>query len=175
MLSGRERGFSDRLGFDPQDSAPLPCKAVADSSDDPNHDQERGWLMPEKINPTGIAPPASHYNHGLLIKGVSDLLTLSGQLGERPDGSCPESAGEQAEVAWTNVREILETAGFDVSNIVKITSYIVGKENIDAYVDVHKSMVGDLLPPWTLVVVEALGHPHYLVEVDVMAAARRDA
>lgn len=126
--------------------------------------------MAEKLNPTGIAPPASHYNHGFLLRGVSDLMTLSGQLGERPDGSCPASAREQAEIAWGNVAEILRTGGFDLSDIVKVTSYIVGRDNISAYVEVHKALLGDIEPPWTLLVVEALGRPHYLVEVDVMAA-----
>lgn len=126
--------------------------------------------MTKKLNPTGIAPPASHYNHGFLLRGVSDLMTLSGQLGERPDGFCPASAREQAEIAWGNVLEILRTGGFDLTDVVKVTSYIVGRDNISAYVDVHKALLGDIEPPWTLLVVEALGRPQYLVEVDVMAA-----
>lgn len=58
----------------------------------------------------------------------------------------------------------------DLGAVVKVTSYIVGRENIAPYVAVHKQVMGDLQPPWTLVVVAALGHPEYLVEVDVTAA-----
>lgn len=126
--------------------------------------------MPEKLTPDGIAKPASHYHHAFLVRGLSDLMTLSGQLGEREDGSCPADAGEQARIAWHNVRRILQAGDLDLEHVVKVTSYIVGRENIPAYVAVHKEILGDLMAPWTLVVVEALGNPEYLVEVDVLAA-----
>lgn len=126
--------------------------------------------MKRVINPAGVAPPASAYNHALLTQPVGALLTLSGQLGEAPDGSCPADAAEQARLAWSNIRAILTEAGMDLGDVVKVTSYIVGQENISAYVAVHKQVMGDLLPPWTLVVVAALGSPDYLIEVDVTAA-----
>ncbi len=127
--------------------------------------------MRKVLNPTGIAKPASAYNHALLIEPVRALLTMSGQLGERPDGSCPPDAEAQTQQAWSNIEAILTEAGMDFSNITKVTSYIVGEEHIDAYVGVHKDILGDLMPPWKLVVVAALGNPQYLVEVDVTAAA----
>ena len=126
--------------------------------------------MKKTVDPQGIAPPASAYRHALLSQGVTDLLTLSGQLGEDADGNCVEGARAQAELAWQNVQAILDEAGMGLGDIVKVTSYIVGQENIAAYVDVHKELLGDVLPPWTLVVVAALGRPQYLIEVDVTAA-----
>jgi len=125
---------------------------------------------PKPINPPQIAPPASAYNHAFLTEGVQDLLTLSGQLGELPDGTCPDGAEAQARQAWDNVFAILAEADMGPEHIVKVTSYIVGSENIDPYVTVHKDLHSDRLPPWTLVCVAALGHPHYLVEIDVLAA-----
>lgn len=122
------------------------------------------------INPPEIAPPASAYNHGLLTSGVSDLLTLSGQLGEAPDGSCADGAEAQSRQAWQNIHAILAAADMGPDHIVKVTSYIVGQENIAAYVAVHKELHGDRRMPWTLVCVPALGRPEYLVEVDVLAA-----
>ena len=102
-------------------------------------------------------------------------MTLSGQLGERRDGSCPDSVGEQAELAWQNIIAILAEKHFDIKNVAKVTSYIVGEENIDSYVMVHKKVVGEHMPPWTLVVVPALGRPQYKVEVDVIAAGSEGA
>ncbi|WP_299731080.1 Rid family hydrolase [uncultured Tateyamaria sp.] len=89
---------------------------------------------------------------------------------ERADGTCPESIGEQARIAWANVLAILEQKGFGVANVVKVTSYIVGEESIPDYVQVHREGVGEYLPLWTLVVVAALGHPHYKIEIDITAA-----
>ena len=126
--------------------------------------------MKTVINPTGIAAPASSYHHAVLSADVSSLLTVSGQLGEYPDGRCAEGAAEQAKLAWQNVYEVLRAANMSVGDIVKVTSYIVGSENIDAYAEAHQNALGDATPPWTLVVVAALGKPEYLIEVDVMAA-----
>lgn len=126
--------------------------------------------MHSPINPSGISSPASHYNHAFCIEPGATWMTLSGQLGERQDGSCPESVVGQSEQAWQNIIAILAAKNFGMRDIAKVTSYIVGTENIDQYVDVHKKIVSDHMPPWTLVVVPALGRPHYKVEVDVTAA-----
>ncbi|WP_299883304.1 RidA family protein [uncultured Sulfitobacter sp.] len=122
------------------------------------------------VKPDHIAPPASHYTHGFFIDAGANWMTLSGQLGERADGTCPDSIEEQARIAWANVLAILEQKAFGLANVVKVTSYIVGEENIPDYVEVHRDVVGEYLPPWTLVVVAALGHPHYKIEIDVTAA-----
>lgn len=126
--------------------------------------------MHETINPSGMAPPASAYHHAVRVTDAKEWLFLSGQLGEMPDGRCAVGAEAQARQAWRNVETILKEAGMDFSNIVKITSYIVGQEHIKPYVDVHRSLHQPQLPPWTLVVVPALGRPEYLIEVDVHAA-----
>ena len=122
------------------------------------------------VNPAGISKPASHYNHAFYIEPGAAWMTVSGQLGERPDGSCPESVAEQSTLAWKNALAILAEKGFAIENVAKVTSYIVGEENIDSYVQIHQNVVGEHMPPWTLVVVPALGRPHYKIEVDVTAA-----
>ena len=127
--------------------------------------------MRKLINPANMSPPASTYNHAVLIDPMKSLLCISGQLGERPDGSCAVGAIEQAKQAWENVMIVLSEANMSLSDVVKVTSYIVDEANIAAYMDVHKDVVGDIKPPWTLVVVAALGRPHYLIEIDVTAAA----
>lgn len=126
--------------------------------------------MKTKIMPAGIAKPASAYVHGLLTEAPAKLLTLSGQIGKRPDGVCETGAAAQAARAWANVQAILDEGGMELQDIIKVTSYIVGQENISAYVEAHKAVLGDLEPPWTLVVVQALGAPQYLIEVDVTAS-----
>jgi hypothetical protein len=56
--------------------------------------------MRKLINPDAIARPASAYNHAMLIERPARMLYLSGQIGERPDGSISEDFGEQAQRAW---------------------------------------------------------------------------
>jgi len=126
--------------------------------------------MYKSIDPEGIAPPASAYHHAFHVTKASEWLFLSGQLGETAGGQCVDGAAAQARQAWKNIEAILAEAAMDFSNIVKVTSYIVGEENIEPYVAVHRELHRDVMPPWTLVVVKALGQPEYLIEVDVQAA-----
>jgi len=113
--------------------------------------------MKTKIMPARIAKPASAYVHGLLTEAPAKLLTLSGQLGMRPDGICESGAAAQAARARVNVQAVLDEGGMGLQNIIKVTSYIVGQEHISAYVEAHKAVLGNLEPPWTLVVAQAFG------------------
>ena len=126
--------------------------------------------MRKIIASNDVPKPASAYHHGLLVTSPQQTLYLAGQLGERPDGSISERFDEQAEQAWANVKILLAEAGMSVADIVKVTSYIVGRDNIGAYVEQHREEVGGHLPPWTLILVDGLGSPSYQVEIDVTAA-----
>jgi len=133
--------------------------------------------MKRVINPTDIAPPASAYHHAVLTRPVESLLTLSGQLGEAPDGSCLPDASSQARQAWSNVRSILSETGMALDDVVKVTSYIVGQENIAAYAPpvlagtyAIKTLVDiGLAPPEAL---QKLGYRHYGRLAEIHAAER---
>jgi len=126
--------------------------------------------MRRVINPSGIARPASAYNHALLVVHPERTLYLSGQVGERPDGSISEEFSEQARQTWINIEAILTEARMGIADLVKVTSFIVGRENVRPYSDIHRSLLGAHLPPWTLVLVSGLGRPQYRVEVEAIAA-----
>jgi 2-iminobutanoate/2-iminopropanoate deaminase len=125
--------------------------------------------MRKILNPAGIAPPASDYHHALLIERPTREIHMAGQLGERADGSISSDFSEQARQAWINIKAILAEGGMSVADIVKVTSYIVGREHIHAYEDVHRAEVGAHQPPWTLILVAGLGSAKYLVEVEATA------
>ena len=58
------------------------------------------------------------------------MLILSGQIGQKLDGSVPEDALEQLAVAWMNLRRNLSAAKMEVTDLVKITTYVVGKMDV---------------------------------------------
>jgi enamine deaminase RidA (YjgF/YER057c/UK114 family) len=126
--------------------------------------------MKRLINPASIAAPASSYNHAVLLRHPESTLYMAGQLGERPDGTVSDDFAEQARQIWRNIKTILSEAEMDVGDLVKIVSYLVGEQHIRPYVAIHREALGAQMPPWTLVVVAALGSPKYLVEVEATAA-----
>ncbi|HEX4572497.1 MAG TPA: RidA family protein [Dongiaceae bacterium] len=114
------------------------------------------------IKPGGIAAPASAYNHAVLVERPARTLYLSGQIGERPDGGIASDFTEQARQTWADIQAILAAGGVNIADLVKRTSYVVGREHVRPY-------YGGVLPPWTLVLVAGLGRPQYLIEVEAIA------
>jgi 2-iminobutanoate/2-iminopropanoate deaminase len=126
--------------------------------------------MRTTLAPTDIAKPASAYQHRVLLTSPTRLVRVAGQVGEWPDGHLDDEIRAQSDRAWSNVEAILREGGMGIADITKVTSYIVGRENIDGYAEVHKRRTADVQPPWTLLLVAGLGKAQYLVEIDVEAA-----
>jgi 2-iminobutanoate/2-iminopropanoate deaminase len=77
-------------------------------------------------NPETIQAPIGRYVHQIEVSNPSRLLFISGQVGNRPDGSVPADPVEQLEVALQNVLANLEAAGMGMESLVKLTTYVVG-------------------------------------------------
>lgn len=122
------------------------------------------------FNPPNIAPPAATYSHGVEIAPNARWLYVAGETGTKPDGSCDPDIEGQAEQAWLNVLATLEGGGMTVKNLVKVTSYLTRPQDIPAYAKVRDKYLGDMRPATTMVVVQALARPNFLIEVEATAA-----
>lgn len=121
-------------------------------------------------NPPTVAAGAG-YSHGIELAPDARLLYCAGQLGLKPDGSfASNEIRGQAEQAWRNIGAILRGAGMGYENIVKLTHYLVRREDIPAYREVRAQFLGKLAPASTLLVISALARPEALIEIDVVAA-----
>lgn len=121
-------------------------------------------------NPAGVHAPVASYSHQVEVPADARWLVLAGQVGMRPDGSLPQDAAEQLEVALDNVRRNLDAAGMVVGDIVKMTTYLVGEVDRDRRTQVFSAFFGDHRPCTTLLYVSALGAPALKAEVDAWAA-----
>jgi enamine deaminase RidA (YjgF/YER057c/UK114 family) len=97
-------------------------------------------------------------------------LFISGQVGVHPDGTVGRDAQEQAEIVWANIRSILQSADMRLRDIVKLTTYAVGREHLPALRAVRERVLAGHQPASTLLVVAGLGQPSWLVEVEAYAA-----
>ena len=76
-------------------------------------------------NPSNVFPPYRGYVHALEVPAQSRLLFISGLNGFRTDGaSMPDTFKEQAELIWSHLRSILNSAGMGVSNLVSLRTYL---------------------------------------------------
>jgi enamine deaminase RidA (YjgF/YER057c/UK114 family) len=101
------------------------------------------------------------------------LLFLAGQVGLRPDGSVPDDVGEQCEMAFQRMGEILRLSGLDFSDLVEVTSYHVGMAtNMPPFLAVKKKYTARPFPAWSMIGIEALARPSMKIEIRGIAALR---
>jgi len=124
---------------------------------------------PQPLNPATIAPPVGLYSQGMVAPTQGRWLHIAGQVGLRPDGSVPPDFASQAEVAWQNVLAVLAAADMAPSDLVKLTTYLTDASHLPQFAPVRSRYLGDARPASTLVVVQALARPEWLVEVEAVA------
>lgn len=109
------------------------------------------------------------YAHALEVRSPQRFLFVSGTMGLHDDGAPGATLGEQLELIWANLGEILADAGLTLDDVVRVTSYLrdasYAEENAKARVAALKGR----LVPTTAIVVETLD-PGWLVEIEVIAA-----
>jgi enamine deaminase RidA (YjgF/YER057c/UK114 family) len=127
--------------------------------------------MKQLRNPATVHEPLAGYAHQIELSSDERLLVLSGQVGVRPDGSLPDDPAEQLDVALTNLERNLSAAGMAVTDLVKVTFYLVDQIDPTRRGEVVAAHLGDHTPCMTLLYVAALGGPSLRVEVDAWAAA----
>ena len=127
-----------------------------------------------RTNPEGLSAPGG-YSH-IVASDRGRLIFISGQVALNPRG---EVVGEgdlraQARQVYENLRVALAAAGATFADVVKQTTFIVDyrPEFRNVIADVRREFLGvDALPASTLVGVQALARPEFLIEVEVIAAA----
>lgn len=121
-------------------------------------------------NPKTVAPPLGKYTHAIEVPATARTLYISGQVGNLLDGKPAQGIEAQAEAVWTNIKRILEAAGMGLGDLIKVTAYLVNKADIPAARAVRLRILGDLAPASTLVVIDALAGPEWLIEIEAVAA-----
>lgn len=124
--------------------------------------------LPERLNPPGVFTPQVNYSQ---VVRAGNTLYIAGQIGVDPEGKLvgPGDPAAQAEQCYRNLKAIVKHFGGTLDNIVKVTNFITDlsyRPLIAAPRDRHFGAPG---PASTLVVVQSLAAPEYLIEVEAIA------
>ena len=130
--------------------------------------------MPNRryINPESIVAPPGNFSW---VVQSENTLYLAGQVGIDKDGKTvdPKDAGAQVKQALYNIDATLRELGGTLDNIVRTTTFVVGKENLGSARAGRKAIVDEGLmtekPANTLVVVAGLADDDWLVEIETTA------
>jgi enamine deaminase RidA (YjgF/YER057c/UK114 family) len=125
----------------------------------------------ERINPDDLPTPLG-YAHVIVATG-SRLVFVAGQEPEDEQGNLVGTGdlAVQARQVFANLGRALAAAGAGPEQVTKITIFVVHywREDLPAIEAGRVALFGDHKPADTLVGVEALSRPEYLIEVEAVA------
>jgi 2-aminomuconate deaminase len=125
----------------------------------------------------GKATPLGRYPH---VKRAGDFLFVSGTSARRadntiagadldPHGPVRLDIRVQTRAVIENIRDILQSAGAQLIDVVEITTYLVNMNDFGGYNEVYGEFFGYDGPARTTVAVHQLPHPHLLIEITARA------
>lgn len=112
------------------------------------------------------------YSHGVETQAGARILHVSGQVGISPQGELAPDFRGQCRQAIANVEAVLRKANMQLPDIVKMSFFLVRREDMNALVEVRKELLDGVRPAITTVFVAGLVSPDWFVEVEVVACAR---
>lgn len=125
--------------------------------------------MRQFSNPASIHEPAASYSHNVVVEDERLLIT-SGQIGMLPDGTMPNEPHAQLAIAFDNVRSNLESAGMTMTDLIKLTIYLVGPSDPTKRRQQIAEALGSHRPTMTVLYVSALGTDEMKVEIEAVAS-----
>lgn len=122
------------------------------------------------IQPDGLSKPPS-YTHVVV---VGNTIYLSGQVSNNEKGEVIGKGDLRAQTTrvYENLNTALKAAGVTFSQVVKMNTYVVNMKPEDLAVirEIRSNYLNKEHPPAsTLVGVQALASPDYLIEIEVVA------
>jgi 2-aminomuconate deaminase len=131
----------------------------------------------------GKAKPRGRFPH---IVRAGDYLFVSGTSSRLPDntfvGASMDNSGaatvdirQQTRAVIGNIRDILQTEGADLANVVEVTTFLVNMNDFGGYNEVYGEYFDETGPARTTVAVHQLPHPLLTIEIKAIAYAPRES
>jgi reactive intermediate/imine deaminase len=123
-------------------------------------------VIPAERGPHPLPWP---YSHGIK---VGNTLYVAGQvaLDENLRLVGPGDPEAQARQTWQNIQKVVEAAGGKVTDVVRVTTYVVDLDHVEAIHEVRREFFPDGdYPTATVVQAAKLGLPGLLLETEAFA------
>jgi len=125
----------------------------------------------EKLSAKSVYDPPA-YSQVIKVTGAQSILFLAGQVSYDKAGGVlhPGDFKGQAREVFRALLAHVKAAGGTVESIVKVNTYLTDIRYRADLVPIREEIFGKKLPASTLVAVQALAHPDWLIEVEAIAA-----
>jgi 2-iminobutanoate/2-iminopropanoate deaminase len=118
-----------------------------------------------RLQPASLPDPV-RYSHGFR---VGNTVYLAGALGTEADGSMSPDIRTQTRRALQKLATVMQEAGGQLTDIVKLTVFITDMRWREGYGEVRAEFFPSDPPASTLVQVVALADPNALIEIEAIA------
>ena len=122
------------------------------------------------LNPSSVsASPPYGYSQANVVRAGTDIVYVAGQVGIAPDG--PNDFASQVDRSFDNMVAVLNAAGADAGDVVRITLLIADHdtEKLAYLVKKRREVFGDAPPASTLIPVTRLYADGVSFEIDAIA------
>jgi enamine deaminase RidA (YjgF/YER057c/UK114 family) len=127
------------------------------------------------LNPPNATPPAGMYSHVARMQ-PGELAFIAGQVAVDKSGATVGAGNlaAQVEQVFANLGGILKDLGADFECVVQFTTYLTSADSIPTWMSARSALFpklfpGGKYPPNTLLVVNRLVKPEFLLEVEAIA------
>ena len=112
--------------------------------------------------------PTVGYSHAAK---AGNTLYIAGQVAQDVDGNLVGRGDFEAQVrqVYENLKNIVQEAGGTLQNIVKMTTFLTHYNYIETYRRVRSQYLPEPCPPNTLLIIDSLALPDYMIEIEAIA------
>jgi enamine deaminase RidA (YjgF/YER057c/UK114 family) len=126
------------------------------------------------VQPEGLGPPLGLYSQVCVAAPGGTTVVVAGQTGVDAHGKVAPDIQSQTEQAFANLGTALRATGATYADVVKTTTFLVGRLLLDEFMATRRAVFASLypegnFPPNTLLLVEGLVEERLLVEVEALA------
>jgi 2-iminobutanoate/2-iminopropanoate deaminase len=123
------------------------------------------------LNAPDAPHPVAAYTQAIEVSSGSRTLYISGQIGQRIDGTIPDDIVEQRLLAWQNLAAQIKAAGMTLDNLVKVTTILPNQQDVATARGARSKVLGNRKPASTLIVAD-LANPAWKIEIEGVAAGQ---
>ena len=125
------------------------------------------------LNPPSAPPVQGMYSH---VARAGELAFIAGQVAIDAKGN-PVGVGDlsaQVNQVFANLGLILKDLGADFEQVVQFTTYLTSADSIPIWMSARSALFpklfpGGKYPPNTLLVIDRLVKPEFMVEIEAIA------
>jgi len=112
-------------------------------------------------------PPAGTWSNCLVVNGIAYVAGMTARARDQAGGLGDEYA--QARAIFTKIRHLLEAAGGNMADVVKVTIFVTDITQREKVWQARREFFTGNFPASTLVQVAALADPSLKVEIEAVA------